>query len=74
MKWRDCAKLIIADEIERCCSEGITDPQEIRRCIRDKYPFGERSHHPYKIWLSEVKKQMKPFDGEMDMPLFEVKE
>jgi hypothetical protein len=29
----------------------------IRQALRDAYPFGERSNHPYKIWLDEIRRQ-----------------
>jgi hypothetical protein len=33
------------------------DEKEIVKALRDAYPFGPRKHHPYKIWLDEVKRQ-----------------
>lgn len=31
--------------------------REIRAALKAAYPFGPRKYHPYKIWLSEVKRQ-----------------
>lgn len=28
-----------------------TDEKALRRIARDVYPWGERKHHPYKMWL-----------------------
>ena len=36
-----------------------TDTQK-RKAISDAYPFGPRQYHPYKIWLSEVRKYFTP--------------
>jgi len=30
---------------------------EIRAALRAAYPFGPRKHHPYKIWLDEIRVQ-----------------
>ena len=52
--WRNRARPIIA----RVLAETEGRPEsEIRAALRDAYPFGPRSHHPYKIWLSEIKRQ-----------------
>jgi hypothetical protein len=31
-----------------------TEDAEVRRQVRDAYPFGERKYHPYKVWLKRV--------------------
>ena len=46
--WRDTARPIIAEIIERV---GVDSP-DLRRALRDAYPFGECANHPYKIWLN----------------------
>lgn len=56
MSWRAVA--------ETACQEailaGIGEPLElVEKRIRANYPFGERKYHPYKIWLSEVKRQLE---------------
>lgn len=54
MDWRSIARPII----EKCVREiGLSDMGTLRKALRDAYPFGERSHHPYKVWLSEIKRQ-----------------
>ena len=35
---------------------GKEEP-EIRKALRDAYPFGPRKYHPYKIWLDEIQRQ-----------------
>lgn len=52
--WRDSAAPIIS----RVLLETEGQPEkEIRKALRDAYPFGERRYHPYKIWLSEIQRQ-----------------
>lgn len=54
MSWRDSARPLIAKALEE--TKGKTE-QEIRKALRDAYPWGERRMHPYKIWCDEIKKQ-----------------
>jgi hypothetical protein len=55
MSWRDHAAPIIAKVIERV---GREDMKALKKALREAYPYGERSHHPYKIWCSEVRYQL----------------
>jgi hypothetical protein len=52
--WRDRARPIIHRVLEE--NKG-KDPKEIRKALREAYPWHERSMHPYKIWLDEIKVQ-----------------
>lgn len=52
--WRMIAKPIIAETLKEM--KGKSE-QEIKRALREAYPFGERVYHPYKIWLDEIKRQ-----------------
>lgn len=54
--WRKAAAPIIAQVIRD--NEGKTE-KEIRKALREAYPWGERAMHPYKVWCSEVNKQLK---------------
>lgn len=51
--WRGIAAPIIA----KCIADHGHDKAELKKALRDAYPFGERNYHPYKIWLDEIKKQ-----------------
>jgi hypothetical protein len=52
--WRN----VSAPIIRRVLSEfAHTDEPTIRLALRHAYPFGERRHHPYKIWCDEVARQ-----------------
>jgi len=53
--WRDKAAPIIRDVILRV---GRKDDKRLRAELRKAYPFGERALWPYKVWLSEIKKQL----------------
>ena len=54
--WRQRAQPIIAQIIAENKDKSV---QDIRRALRDAYPWGERAMHPYKVWRDEVKKQIK---------------
>lgn len=53
-KWRAHAAPIIA-RVLRETSGQSADAR--RKALHDAYPFGPRQHHPYKIWLDEIKRQ-----------------
>lgn len=54
MTWRARATPIIAGVL----SDTAGKPEsEIRKALRDAYPFHMRKYHPYKIWLDEIKRQ-----------------
>lgn len=54
--WRDIARPIIHRVLEETRGQ---DEKNVREALRNAYPFGQRSLHPYKIWLSEIKVQKK---------------
>lgn len=54
--WRKYAAPIIAETI-REMPDGATD-KDLRRALRDAYPFGERKYWPYKVWCDEVRRQL----------------
>jgi hypothetical protein len=52
--WRSAAAPIIA----RVLAETLGQPDsEVRSALRTAYPFGQRKHHPYRIWLDEIRIQ-----------------
>ena len=53
--WRKTARAIIREVLEQTRGQPEKD---VRRAIRQAYPFGERAMHPYKIWLDEVQRQL----------------
>lgn len=67
--WRDSAKPVIAEVIKANQGKPL---KEIKKALREAYPFGERAMHPYKIWCDEVRIQLrlkkKKIRGETDNP------
>ena len=53
--WRNIAAPIISKVLEE--TKGAS-PEDVRKAVREAYPFGQRKYHPYKIWCDEVKRQM----------------
>jgi hypothetical protein len=67
--WRDECRPIIAEVLRTTKGESEAN---IRWALRAAFPFGPRTHHPYKIWLSEVRKQRGVKDVDKGpMELFE---
>lgn len=54
MSWRDHARPIIHRALE--ATKGKPE-KDIRRALREAYPYGVRRHWPYKIWLDEIARQ-----------------
>lgn len=53
--WRDRARPRIAAVI----AEHKDEPERmIRRHLAKAYPFGLRKHHPYRVWLDEINRQL----------------
>ena len=53
--WRQRAAHIVDKVIRRV---GRSDIKMLKRELRKAYPFGERCSYPYKVWLSEVRRQV----------------
>lgn len=52
--WRQRCKPLIAQIIKEF--EGKPE-KDLRKALRDGYPWGQRAMHPYKIWCDEVRVQ-----------------
>jgi hypothetical protein len=52
--WRASAKPIIQQVLRE--TRGQSE-KEIRKALKDAYPWGERNYHPYKIWCDEIRVQ-----------------
>lgn len=65
--WREIARPLIAEVIR---DNRDKSEKEIKRALREAYPWGERAMHPYKIWCDEIKVQMgkKKFKQKPDDP------
>ena len=53
--WRDVCRPVIAAVI--AANPGIRR-RVLAAALRDEFPFGERRHHPYRIWLDEIRRQL----------------
>lgn len=53
MSWREHAAQVVAATIQRIGN----DEKELRKALREAYPFGERKYRPYKVWCDEVNRQ-----------------
>lgn len=51
--WREKARAHIRRVQEENPDAG---GEQLRRILRENYPFGERRWHPYKVWLEEVRR------------------
>lgn len=50
-RWREhCAPIIARVLLEAAGG----DEKTIKAALREAYPYGEREHHPYQIWLDEI--------------------
>ncbi len=49
--WRDRALQVIATTMKGIPADA--DGKAVRKALRDAYPFGKRSGHPYKMWCEE---------------------
>ena len=65
--WRTHAGQVIATVIEEV---GTDDKGRLKRALFDAYPYGVRKYWPYKVWLDEIRKQLKVGVPEPSMPLF----
>jgi len=59
MSWRDDANEVINNAISEIgaeirCADDVDNL--FKHISKEYYPFGERSMHPYKIWLSAIQK------------------
>jgi hypothetical protein len=54
-RWRTTSRSVIRDVIAKhpqlVTKEGLP---ELFKIVSKAYPFGQRSHHPYKMWGKEV--------------------
>lgn len=46
---------LLLDVLATAEAAGVLDERELKRWIRDAYPWGERKHWPYRAWLKARK-------------------
>lgn len=54
--WRDRCRPIIGGVIDRV---GMEDRKALRAALRKAFPFHSRDSWPYKVWLDEIRRQLK---------------
>lgn len=57
MTWREASAPIIAKVIAETKSTNL---HLLKTRLREAYPWGQRKYHPYRIWLSEIERQLHP--------------
>lgn len=53
MSWSESADRVLA-EVFAALPKDATDA-DVKRAVRDAYPFGPREYWPYTVWLQRVK-------------------
>jgi len=56
-RWRKRAAAVVAEAIKTGEAKGLEGPA-LRQHVSRAYPFGPRENYPYKVWLSEVNRQL----------------
>lgn len=56
--WRDTARAVIVAALADGKALGLDGPALVR-LVDERYPFGPRENHPYKIWLSERRARLR---------------
>lgn len=73
--WERKARAVINPTIahlKRDIEKGAITEAELRQILSKKYPFGERLHHPYKVWLRCVDEAIADVFGDLEqLDLFE---
>lgn len=54
--WREIAEPIVREIVEKYPE----DCPERRNALKEAYPFGERAHWPYTMWLKVVREYTRP--------------
>ena len=54
-RWRKTCAPIIANVLAEHKDDS---PEDLKRALNAVYPFGLRKHHPYRIWLDEIARQI----------------
>jgi hypothetical protein len=53
-RWREVAREVIVRALREGREMGL-EGESLEAHVSAAYPWGSRSNHPYKIWLSEFK-------------------
>ena len=58
-EWRRRSKEVITEALLEYEAKALSlgdrfDMKEAFKVVNDRYPFGERENHPYRIWLKTI--------------------
>ena len=56
--WREACAPIVFKIIQE---NKDKEYPEIRKALREAYPFGQKKYWPYKVWLDEINRQLIKF-------------
>lgn len=54
-RWRRQARYVIAETLTVFEKLWSASPKSLLTVVKERYPFGEKKGHPYKVWMSEMK-------------------
>lgn len=63
MRWSEISRAVVAEVIAEYKGDDV---RELRRRLREAYPFGRREHWPYKAWLNAVRDGMARWSAAKD--------
>lgn len=66
--WLDSAQRTI-DEVHASLPADATLEERIK-ALKDAYPFGERAHHPYKMWLKAQRQYLCRYEPKTETKRF----
>jgi hypothetical protein len=67
--WRNVSRTVIDHALSTLPATATFADK--KKAIDTAYPFGPRSHHPYKVWLSERKRYLARLSDKPAGPLLE---
>lgn len=50
--WAELSKKQLNDIFESCKQSGCCVKETVKK-LNEGYPFGEKQHHPYRVWVRE---------------------
>lgn len=58
-RWRTESRRVIREVL--AAQPAGTPVLRLKALLSERYPFGERKYHPYRIFLDEVREALRPF-------------
>jgi hypothetical protein len=68
VSWRASAQRTIRDTMTAHAGEQLA-PEALLKLVNAAYPFGQRKHLPYKVWLEELHKLRVKLLGTAGSPI-----